>query len=605
MKRSHRVSLKILLGKTSLLLMAVTLGISFAQVLRSRFAPQNLFSSAQAAEIEAQPNVPLACPAATIDGVIGSGSADHPFVTGNQTSRIFRNTVESTCGTAKPFPGLSDVGTTFKFDAYSFTNTSASTICVTVISTPTANNQLLTAAYDASFNPNNIQQNYLGDAGQSDGTRAFSFLVPGNHNFVVVQSRVNNAANPPSLAYSFRVLGLPTCNSCPPSIISGTIGSGSTQYPAAIATQSGRLFRNAIASACSPAKPAPSISDAGTSFQYDAYTFLNTSASSVCVTVNTTAGAGNQILTAAYLDRYNPSNVQENYLGDAGNSDQSRSFSFTVPARRSFVVVQSRVNTAGNPTSLDYFFSVSGLTGCTACPVITIGPDEIPSRPISTAYSQQLTRTGGAASGTWSVADGSLPTGLSLHPTTGLLSGTPTISGNFNFSARFTDSNGCLGEKRYFFSIVVCQSFTLGPDPLPSATLNLTYNQQLTATGGTAPYTFNLFAGAPPTGITLSSNGVLSGVPTSLAPANFTARATDANGCTGTKTYTLIVCNTVTVNPATAPNGFVEQHMPVFFPNRERPLRLRSVSAGNVARRPFAQSKFRVAFRYSNGKGLL
>jgi hypothetical protein len=510
-----------------------------------------------AAAIAAQPNTPQACPAAVINGTIGSGSPDHPFVTGNQTSRLFRDSVESTCGSQKPTPNLTDVGTQFKFDAFSFTNTSVLAICVTVITTAGSANQILTAAYDQSFNPANVQANYLGDAGNSDKTRAFSFIVPGNHSFVVVQSRVNTAANPTSLAYSFRVLGIPTCNSCPPAIISGTIGSGSNQWPASIDTMTGRLFRNATASVCDPAKPVPSVEDDTTQFQYDAYTFLNPSLSAVCVTVNTTAGANNQILTAAYLNRFNPFNVQENYLGDAGNSNQSRSFSFIVPGRRSFVVVQGRVNTAGNPPSLGYFFSVSGLTGCTSCPVIAITPDDVPNGLLGVPYSQQLTRTGGAASGTWSVVGGALPNNMTLNSNTGVLSGTPTSSGNFNFSARFTDSNGCLGEKVYFFSIVTCQTFTLGPDPLPRAAVNTPYSQQLTATGGTPAYTFSVIGGTPPTGITLSASGLLSGTPTTTTPANFTVRATDVNGCTGTKTYTLIVCGVITVNPATAQNGFV------------------------------------------------
>ncbi|MBS1789092.1 MAG: putative Ig domain-containing protein [Acidobacteria bacterium] len=501
----------------------------------------------------------VACPPSSIDGVIGSGSTDWPFVTGNQTSRLFRNAVESSCGTQKPTPTLTDVGTQFKFDAFSFSNTTALPICVTVITTPTANGQLFAAAYDGSFNPNNVQANYLGDAGDSDGTHAFSFVVPGNHNFVIVQSRVNTAANPPSLAYSFKVLGVPTCNSCPPQIISGTIGSGSAQWPATIDTQTGRLFRDAVASVCSPAKPVPSVTDASTQFTYDAYTFLNTSVSTVCVTVNTTAGAPNQILTAAYLDRYNRLDVQENYLGDAGNSDQLRSFSFNVPGKRSFTIVQSRVNTAANPTSLDYFFSVSGLTGCTACPVIDISPNAIPNARMGQSYSQQLTRTGGAASGTWSIVKGSLPSGLTLNPSTGLLSGTPTVSGNFNFSARFTDSNGCLGEIRYFLQVVVCPTIDLTPSTLSSATVGVPYSQQLGTTAGTPTFTFSLFAGSLPPGLTLSSSGLISGTLTSASSTNFTVRVTDAFGCIGNRTYTIIGCNVVTVNPATAANGFAGQ----------------------------------------------
>jgi S-layer homology domain len=306
------------------------------------------------------------CPPTTISGTIGSGSPDFPFVTGNQTSRLFRNSVESDCGTPKPSPGVTDAGIQFKFDAYTFTNTSIFSLCITVISTSTAANQLLAAAYLDSFNPANVLSNYLGDAGNSDPTRSFSFIVPASRSFVIVQSRVNNAGSPPSLAYSFRVLGLPGCEHCPPTDISGSVGTTQTEYPKASGTQTGRLFRNNATPSCNLAKPLPSVEDPTLQFSYDAFTFLNTSPASRCVTVNTTFGANNQLFTVVYLDRFNPFDVQDNYLGDAGNSNQSRSFSFTVPGHRSFIVVQHRVNNAANPTSLSYNFSVSGLLGC-AC----------------------------------------------------------------------------------------------------------------------------------------------------------------------------------------------------------------------------------------------
>jgi hypothetical protein len=332
--------------------------------------------SATPAPSNAEPARELqACPPEVINGVITQGSPNYAFVTGTQQDRIFRNSVESSCGPAKPFPGFTDQGITFKYDAFTFENPLFQQICITIITTAGSPNQIFTAAYRGSFNPNDVQQNYLGDAGNSDKTRSFSFIVPGRADFVIVQSRVNNAGNPTSLAYSFRVMGLPGCDFCPPSSIGGTIGTGSTAYPATIDTQTGRLFRNAVASTCDAPKPVPSVEDAATQFTYDAYTFLNNSISSRCITVTTTAGGANQLLTAAYLDRFNSFDVQENYLADAGNSDQSRTISFTVPGRRSFVIVVSRVNNAANPTSLAYNFSVSGLPTC-ECTAILSKPDE-------------------------------------------------------------------------------------------------------------------------------------------------------------------------------------------------------------------------------------
>jgi hypothetical protein len=348
----------------------------------------NLTSSSFIKTVEAAPVSPMpatpvaeparelqACPPAVINGVITSGSPDYPFTTGNQNDRIFRNSVESSCGTTKTFPGFTDQGIQFKYDAFEFSNPLFQQICVTIITTAGGANQILTAAYLDSFNPANVQQNYVGDAGNSDKVRSFSFLVPGREKFIVVQSRVNNAANPTSLAYSFRVLGLPGCDSCPPTEISGHITNGSTDYPVSIDTQTGRLFRNAVASTCAAPKTVPTVEDPETQFSYNAYTFLNPSAASVCVTVNLTAGGANQLFVVAYLNRFNPFDVQENYLADAGNSNQSRTISFTVPGRRSFVIVIHRVNIAANPTSLAYNFSVTGLPSCD-CVGILSKPDE-------------------------------------------------------------------------------------------------------------------------------------------------------------------------------------------------------------------------------------
>lgn len=59
-----------------------------------------------------------------------------------------------------------------------------------------------------------------------------------------------------------------------------------------------------------------------------------------------------------------------------------------------------------------------------------------------TAYSDFLVATGGVAPYTFSIVTGSLPTGLSLNSSTGEISGTPSVSGQFSFTARVTDFDG-------------------------------------------------------------------------------------------------------------------------------------------------------------------
>ena len=58
------------------------------------------------------------------------------------------------------------------------------------------------------------------------------------------------------------------------------------------------------------------------------------------------------------------------------------------------------------------------------------------------AYSDQLTVTGGTSPFTWSVSAGTLPPGLTLGASTGLLSGTPTTAGTYSFTVKVTDQPG-------------------------------------------------------------------------------------------------------------------------------------------------------------------
>src|SRR5262249_27387084 len=76
---------------------------------------------------------------------------------------------------------------------------------------------------------------------------------------------------------------------------------------------------------------------------------------------------------------------------------------------------------------------------------------------------------------------------------------------------------------------------------LPVGTLNHAYSVTLTASGGTGPYSFAVTAGSLPPGLGLSAGGVLSGPPTSAGQTTFTVTATDANGSTGSQSYTLTV----------------------------------------------------------------
>ena len=82
---------------------------------------------------------------------------------------------------------------------------------------------------------------------------------------------------------------------------------------------------------------------------------------------------------------------------------------------------------------------------------------------------------------------------------------------------------------------------------LPGATLRVAYSASLVASGGSGANTWSLAGGNLPTGMTLSSAGVLSGMPTTAGTFGFTARVTDSEARTATRSYSVSVVSGPTV----------------------------------------------------------
>ena len=73
---------------------------------------------------------------------------------------------------------------------------------------------------------------------------------------------------------------------------------------------------------------------------------------------------------------------------------------------------------------------------------LAISTTSLPAATISVAYSTTLAGTGGTTPYTWSLASGSLPAGLSLAGSTGVISGTPSAGGAASFTVKLTDQAG-------------------------------------------------------------------------------------------------------------------------------------------------------------------
>ena len=189
--------------------------------------------------------------------------------------------------------------------------------------------------------------------------------------------------------------------------------------------------------------------------------------------------------------------------------------------------------------------------GVSVCPIITVNPATLPNGSVGTPYNQTVSASGGTAPYFFSVSSGALPTGLILNSSTGAITGTPTTAGTFTFTITATDANGCTGSRQYTITIASpgCPAIILSPTTLPPGQNQQPYVQTITASGGTAPYTFTIASGALPVGLSLSSTGLLSGTPQQSGIFNFTIRATDSVGCQGSRAYSLAIL------PAAAPAG--------------------------------------------------
>jgi hypothetical protein len=90
---------------------------------------------------------------------------------------------------------------------------------------------------------------------------------------------------------------------------------------------------------------------------------------------------------------------------------------------------------------------------------------------------------------------------------------------------------------------------TLSPSTLPNGTVGVSYNQTITASGGSGPYTFSIAAGALPTGLTLNGpTGAITGTPSNAGTANFTVGALDSVGNTGSQPYVVKIAGVVSNN---------------------------------------------------------
>jgi hypothetical protein len=127
----------------------------------------------------------------------------------------------------------------------------------------------------------------------------------------------------------------------------------------------------------------------------------------------------------------------------------------------------------------------------------------------------------------YSVVSGSLPEGLSLS-SGGVISGTPTTVQSRTFTVRASNTGGSV-DREFTISIIVPAPVFSTTSPLPIAIRGSIYSTTISASD-TPSTGYSLVSGTPPAGLSLGSNGVVSGTATTLGAVSFTVRATNTTG---------------------------------------------------------------------------
>jgi hypothetical protein len=221
----------------------------------------------------------------------------------------------------------------------------------------------------------------------------------------------------------------------------------------------------------------------------------------------------------------------------SGTPTEEDTFTFTVRA----------ANAAGSKTkTLSITIDPAGGGGDGIAPTI-IADYFLPHGVEGKAYDHTLVATGDAPI-TWSITGGILPPGLILEPTTGAITGTPTMVNRYTI---FVKAENAAGEDNKELLIIINAAGGSGTAPtittasLPNGTVGVAYNHTLTADGD-APIRWYFLSGPWPTGLILGNpstgeaTGEITGTPTVATTYTFTLKAENAAG-EDTKEYTVTI----------------------------------------------------------------
>jgi hypothetical protein len=178
-------------------------------------------------------------------------------------------------------------------------------------------------------------------------------------------------------------------------------------------------------------------------------------------------------------------------------------------------------------------------------PALSITTSGLPGATVGTSYSTTLVASGGSGTKSWTITAGSLPAGLALS-SSGVLGGMPTAPGTASFTVKV--SAGSATSQRQF-SLGVAAALEIAAPATQVAEVAVPLTIDLNATGGSAPYRWELTQGVLPVHVGFigdqgnGSTALIKGVPADAGSFPLTFRVTDVLGRTTLHTITLGVAD--------------------------------------------------------------
>ena len=213
--------------------------------------------------------------------------------------------------------------------------------------------------------------------------------------------------------------------------------------------------------------------------------------------------------------------------------------------------------TPADPGTFTVSVTVSDAAGATAtksfdikivAAPLSITTESLGDGNLGSDFGGTVSATGGVKPYSFSAAG--LPGGVSIS-SAGVLSGRPTATGTFSVTVTVTDRNGTTANKTFVVNIKLAPLSITTNSPLAAGTVGAAYSAGIGASGGVTPYTFS---GAGSGGLTVASDGTVSGTPMAAGTFTIQVTVTDSTGATASKsfdvTFNLPPAPTVTITGA-------------------------------------------------------